>query len=401
MASIFVARVLGKVSFGELGIVQSSVSLFGTFAGFGLGLTATKHIAEFRTTDQAKVGRVIGLSSVVSWITGAVAAALLFILAPWLATHTLAAPHLSSLLRIASLLLLLSAINGAQTGALAGFEAFRRIARINLIAGLTAFPLMVGGACWRGLEGAVFGLVANQTVNCILSHCALRRETCRTGIVVNYGGSEKERDILWSFSLPAVLSGIMVGPANWLCNALIVNQPNGYGEMGIFAAANQWRNAILFLPSMLASVCLPMLANLRKAPDRQSYRKILRMNLTLSFLSTLAVAVPVSAFGRTIMAGYGSSFVSGSTVLVILCGVSVIGASLNVIGQTIASEGRMWFGFVLNAVWAAILLAACFVLRERGAIGLALANLAAYSVHLITVSVYVHWRMQTTLSGAT
>src|SRR4029453_12131551 len=89
LASILVARVLGKVGFGELGIIQSSVGMFGTFAGFGLGLTATKHVAEFRTKDPARAGRIISLSSLVSWMTGGVMAGLLFVLAPWLAARTL------------------------------------------------------------------------------------------------------------------------------------------------------------------------------------------------------------------------------------------------------------------------------------------------------------------------
>src|SRR6516165_235420 len=65
LSSILVARMLGKTGFGELGILQSSVGLFATFAGFGLGLTSTKYVAEFRLKDPARAGRVIGVSSIV------------------------------------------------------------------------------------------------------------------------------------------------------------------------------------------------------------------------------------------------------------------------------------------------------------------------------------------------
>jgi hypothetical protein len=34
IASIIVARMLGKVGFGELGIIQSTMGMFGVFAGF-------------------------------------------------------------------------------------------------------------------------------------------------------------------------------------------------------------------------------------------------------------------------------------------------------------------------------------------------------------------------------
>src|SRR5580698_9969778 len=47
-SSIIVARVLGITAFGEFTIIQSTVGLFGTFAGLGLGITATKYVAELR-----------------------------------------------------------------------------------------------------------------------------------------------------------------------------------------------------------------------------------------------------------------------------------------------------------------------------------------------------------------
>jgi O-antigen/teichoic acid export membrane protein len=56
--------MLGKTGYGELGMIQTTVGMFGVFAGFGLGVTATKHVAEFRRSDPARAGRIIGLSSV-------------------------------------------------------------------------------------------------------------------------------------------------------------------------------------------------------------------------------------------------------------------------------------------------------------------------------------------------
>lgn len=100
LSSIFVARMLGKTGFGELGIIQSTIGMFGVFAGFGLGLTSTKYIAEFRVKNPDKAGRIMALSSLVAALSGGVMAVLLLVHAPWLATHALAAPQLSSLLQV-------------------------------------------------------------------------------------------------------------------------------------------------------------------------------------------------------------------------------------------------------------------------------------------------------------
>src|SRR5216683_7526188 len=53
-AGIFVARTLGKEGFGQFGIIRGTVEMFGIFAGFGLGLTATKYVAELRQTDRQR-----------------------------------------------------------------------------------------------------------------------------------------------------------------------------------------------------------------------------------------------------------------------------------------------------------------------------------------------------------
>ena len=71
LASIVSARLLGKVTFGEFGMVTGTVGAFGMLAGLGLGLTATKFVAERRVTDPARAGHVLGLVVQVALISGA------------------------------------------------------------------------------------------------------------------------------------------------------------------------------------------------------------------------------------------------------------------------------------------------------------------------------------------
>jgi len=74
--------------------------MFGAFAGLSLGLTATKHVAEFRRIDPLRAGRVMALSGIVAFGSAALVATVCFVLAPWLSAHVLAAPGLANLLRI-------------------------------------------------------------------------------------------------------------------------------------------------------------------------------------------------------------------------------------------------------------------------------------------------------------
>jgi O-antigen/teichoic acid export membrane protein len=78
-------------------------------------------------------------------------------------------------------------------------------------------------------------------------------------------------------------------------------------------------------------------------------------------------------------------------VLVVLCFAAALNATISVSGLLIASEDRMWSGLLLNLIWAIALIFSTRLLVGNGAFGLALANLLAYSVHLITVAVFAFY----------
>lgn len=58
-AGLFVARFLGSISFGELSIIKSTLSVFGLLASFGIGFTITKIIGENVEKNVEEVGEVI------------------------------------------------------------------------------------------------------------------------------------------------------------------------------------------------------------------------------------------------------------------------------------------------------------------------------------------------------
>ncbi len=182
---------VGQDAYGELGIIQSTVGMFGVFASFSLGLTATKHVAEFRRSDPA-AGRIIGLLRLIAIASGGIMALGLFLFAGgWRNTRSM--PRISVAFFASAPILFLSAINGAQTGALTGFEAFKTIAYVNLLVGLCSFPILLGGAYFGGLAGTVWALLINLGINWLLNYWALPERPIvmasllRTGIAVeNY-----------------------------------------------------------------------------------------------------------------------------------------------------------------------------------------------------------------------
>jgi O-antigen/teichoic acid export membrane protein len=398
-ASIGVARWLGKVGFGELGILSSTVGMFGAFAGLGLGLTATKYVAEFRARDPERAGKILGLCMTVATISGLVSSGVLLGLAPTLAARVLNAPSLVPELRITCGLLFLNILIGVQNGALGGLEAFADIAKVNLARGLLNFPFMVAGAIYFGLRGAVWGMVVGAAGGCLVGHLVVERECARGGIRIGYLGAWREKTILWSFSAPAFLASIIGFPAMWGANAVLVNRPNGYAEMGIFNAANQWRVGVMFLPTIANQVLLPILSNLYGDNDSPRFRKVLLANLLVVGGITLGLSLPIVFLSRFIMGAYGPGFTQGHMVLVALVLSAFFASAPSVIASAIASISKMWVGFVMNAIWGVTFVMAAFFWINRGAMGVAMAYLASYILHAVIVAIYALKFMAPVISG--
>lgn len=388
LAAVLVARHLGRARYGEFAAIQSSVNMFSVFAGFGLGLTSTRYVAELRRTDPARAGRILALSSVASLATGLAAALGVIAAAPWLAAHALNAPSLAVSLRLSAPIVLFGAWAGSQAGGLAGFEDFRGLARANAAAGLIGLPLVVGGVLAGGVPGGVCGLAAASAAACALNGRALRAQMSSAGIRAAYDGLSAEWSVLWRFSVPAALGGLMIGPVTWLCNAMLLHQEGGYGELGMLHAAYQWRIAMVFVPAAVENMLLPVLASLKAADDRSGYRRTLAANLALNGALSLAAAIVVCSGARLIMSAYGPGFERGAPVLALIALSVVLSAPCTVLAQAIAGSGSMWFGLALNVLWGAAFVAATRALVGHGAYGVALAMCLAYAAQLAAASAY-------------
>lgn len=392
LAGVIIARVLGKTGFGELAMLQSTVAMLGAVAGFGLGLTATKHVAEFRGSDPQRAGRVLALSGLVSLVTGGVMAIALLLLAPILAEQALGAPQLAGGLRIGAIVLFLTAISGAQAGALSGFEAFRTSAKINLSVGLASIPMLVIGVVLDGISGVMWASAVNLAFNWGLNHIALRKEARRHGVPVTWRGGWGERAILWNFSLPMSVSALILGPLNWCTNALLAHQPGGYGELGIYSVAIQWRAAVLFIPGILGQVCFPLLVQSGTGAPHK-YRTMYKASIGVTAGAALVTMAPLIVLGHFIVQIYGPAFTHGSDVFRVMMFSAVFLAVNAAMGDAIIGRGRVWFVFIFNVISSLTLvfLSYLFVSRGYGAMGLALPTLIVYA--LCTIYLVVHtWR---------
>jgi O-antigen/teichoic acid export membrane protein len=291
-------------------------------------------------------------------------------------------------LRLGCGLLFFSTLFGIQAGTLTGLEAFKTLAFVNLVRGLIYVPASIFGAWAFGLNGAVGGMVLGTAMGWLASELAVYRECRLAGVTITWRGAWAEQRALWDFSVPALLASIIVFPVGWVGNAMLVRQPNGFDEMGIFNAANQWRLALVFIPAIINQALLPILSDLHGSENSLQFRSLLRTSLLVVLIISGIASIPVLLFSKYIMGAFGTGFTSGRSVLLLLVFAAVLSNLVGPLGSALSSMGRMWGALALNLIWACMFLLAANQLVGKGAIGLGWAYAISYGVHLATVTFY-------------
>ena len=278
-------------------------------------------------------------------------------------------------------MLFLTCVDGAQTGALAGFEAFDHLARLSLLKGFLNLPCLVGGFLSWPTPWNSLGLALSRFIGLVLNRVYLNREARLAAVPLMLSGFKSELPILWKFSVPAFFGGLMVAPVNWFCSTLLVHQPNGYREMGAYNAANQWFSMLLFIPTALATGIVPILSDTLGEKDLKRSKKVLNFMVKINAAIIIPCVLVLSLLAPYVMRIYGRDYKDAWPTLIVLLITSGIYALLTPVGEIIAAAGRMWLGFATNLAWAAVLIVATVFLVRFGSFGFASARMIAYFLH--------------------
>ena len=394
-ASVVAGRLLGTTGFGEVGMIQSTQGLFGVLAGAGMGLAATKFVAEYRATDRAKAGRCVSLALLVALAAGALASVVLFVISSAVASTVLHAPHLVTELQVATGLLFFGTLNGVQTGAIVGLGNFRTVAILNIIRGVCLFVMLIVGIYLDGVMGGVIGLVVTEGIAVLANQIALQRllPELRMASPVVARTPDRATSEAWNelitmcrFSGFALLGSICTTLALWFSNVVLVSQTDGYAALGLFNAADRWRQLLLFLPATISPLILSMLSNLHGKNDPAAYRQLVSANLWISVIVVLIPSAGIALGAPLAMGLFGEEYRGGSMTLVILAASSIAVVFNNVLGQILVSQGAIWGRFLLDVLLAAVLAVVCWQLiplyHDQG---MAWGHLAAYGVTAIAL----------------
>lgn len=389
IGGIICARILGKEEYGQFGMIRATINMFVVFGIAGLGLTATKFISEYKANQKHKIPSIYILTNGFAVITGTIITILILILASTIAENNLHSPQLLDGLKLGALILFFTVLNGAQNGTLVGLEDFKSVALNTFYGSLAEFALMVLGAYYYGVNGAILGYGLGFIVLFVCNYYSIRRNFDFLDLKIAFSEFNKgDLKLLYKFSIPAALSSLMVGPVYWIIRSMLVREC-GFGELAVYEVAEQWRVIILFIPSSISQIVLPILSSIVN-DDSKKFWKTLNLNLVLNVSITLMLTLILCFCGSFVVGLYGDEF-TDSTALVILTASTIFSSIANVIGISIQSRNKVWVGFSFNVCWAlmVILFSHFFISKGLGATGLAIAILCSYIVHSTAQFIYL------------
>lgn len=394
LGAIVVARFLGKEIYGEYGAIRSTLMNVAIFSTFGLGYTATKFIAENRENKPFLIKKIASLTMKISAAVSGIMALLLFFFASYVANTVLEAPHLDTPLRLVAFWVVFNSLTAAQIGILAGFNAFKAMAKINTIVGLVAFVSSVALTYYYGLNGALLALLLTQIVNWFLNY----REVVRN-VPQDHAFQQVENDVLLkkllSFSTPVALQEGLYALTSWLMIMLLIKL-DSYGEVGLYSAAIQWSAIILFVPGIMRNVILSHLSNSLSKPEEHA--KLLKTTLLINLGATAIPFVIIFLLKDWIVSFYGATFQEDlGLILSIAIFTSIFLSLSNVYAQAFMSLNKNWYMFGLRFIRDIAILIGMYVFIDNdiydGALALVMSNLLTQICFLL-VLIFIYKRIK-------
>jgi O-antigen/teichoic acid export membrane protein len=391
LVNVVLAHTWGLYAFGQYAIVQSTITAVVYVAQLATGYTATRYVAQFRTNDPSRAGRLLALCTAATIAISAIAAIALFAAAATMSTAVFHDPGLEWPFYVAALVVVPGVLNAFLMGSLGGLEGYDELGKAGIASGVLYVVFCTGGAHVWGLNGAIAGLAFSAAIQSLLLVRGFRRELRRQGIRLEWAGLWQERGILGRFAIPATLSGMVAVPGIWVANAILANRGGGYDQVGLFAAANTYRAAVLFLPGIVNGVGLSLLNNQRGVGDERAYRRTFWTNLAVNAGLAALAAAAVFLLAPWLLALFGREFRGASRVLIVLMAATVCEASCIALVQPLQTQDRVWlvFAAVILPCYTILVALAWFVTPAFGAVGLGGGYLAGWGFAILSAAVLV------------
>jgi O-antigen/teichoic acid export membrane protein len=347
-----VAKILDVTHFGVYGFLQSTLTSWALVAQASAGLIATRYVAAHRSEQPDEAGRTLAWTSLLALCGGGLAGIALAVAKDGVASDHLQGDAISIGLAVGAAILPVASLTLQQFGALAGFEAYYRTARVAVLCGPMFVGLPVIGAYFGNAVWAFVGLAFAYLIRSVLLSLALRRTTAEHSVSFQLVAWRSFVRVFWAFGVPAALTGATSAGAMWIANLLVIGGTNGAKEMALVGMAQLFRVLVTFVPSQTGTATVALLTRLRsqRGHDYGADAVVYWVGVCFSALLAMLTATALAFTAYWLLGWFGSEYQVGLRVVYTFLFAAVIESVAIAAYQSLPSAARMWQSFAFVAV---------------------------------------------------
>ncbi len=396
LANLLAARLGGTAVFGAYSISLNTANNIASYAGAGIGNTATRFIAEYPegTRGRQQVVRTVLLFAALS---AALAAVLLWFSAEPLAKSLLRNPALAAPLKVAALsaagFVALECCRGVFIGT-REFAPFLFLSGLVGAGSLLAVPTMARFGATHMVAGQAAAVLLAAAVSAVL---ILRRQ----GIQGKSAGQKADKVSLgkvWRFGLVQLGGVVGLNAAGWWTATLVARGDATLLQIAFYTVATQWRNLCGLLPNMVQQGNFAFFTDHGSAHFGGATRVVSVSAIFASALGILCsgfVIVPIPFALRYL---YGQSYSAAELPAAFAVATVIVHLGISPASSRLTVISLRWTA-VINAIWSAVVIAAGTAFIPSGGATSATAILFAAHVVSVFLVLFALWRLSALPDG--
>ena len=370
-----VARFWGAEEFATFSYVLLTATFISVFASAGLAPSLGRFIAQALIDKSLELREEIFASGIL--LAGFLSAItiILFLIPP--ALIGLPRSLSTALLALVALSMLLNAVANALAN---GAERFKAAAFAALV---QAVLLAVGGFVSIAInkyELIIPSLALSFLIPSLFLMRAMQSTFSELGIRITKINNKAVLRVL-AFATPVMASSLLFSSALWLCGRTLISTDGENSQFAQFAMSLHWFSLLLLVPNMVNRVLAPTIT-------RQAFIKSLKhgknpvvMSSALSFVTSLITFGALAGLADWIVTLYALPPEAKYTLLVCAC-AAVVASPINSLGNAMIASRNQTQWLSLASVWWVVLVAMLFFTSGQGAVGVSIALLVSYCIHL-------------------
>jgi len=343
ITSILIARLLGAFGYGLYSVSLIAPSFLSIFVDLGVNSALVKYCAEFRTRRfNEQIVNLVKTSFLFKAFLSGILFFILFCFSDQFATHFLRRPYISSLVRIASVLIVLQMLYYTSSSVFIGLDKMEYNAVISVLQSffklfLASILILLGFGVLGAVIGHITGYLVAGFVALLLVYNLCKKFRIRSK-PLDFWNNVK---FMIKYGFPLYFSGLLMGFLSQFQMIALAWFVSDF-DIGNFRAASNFLSLLGVVIIPVSTALFPAFSKFNFKEEKSETEKFFRYSLEYVLLLLVPVALFVGIVSKDLVfLVYGREFVPATSYLSFLItiyfysGISiVINSFLNGVGRT-------------------------------------------------------------------